>query len=183
MGRLIYSANTSLDGYIADADGRFDWMQPDQAVHQHVGDLVRGTGTHLYGRRMYEVMVFWETSDDPEPEMRDFAATWRDADKIVYSTTLAAVGSERTRVERTFDPDAVRSLVREAERDVLIGGAHLAGQALAAGLVDDVHAYLAPVTLGGGTRWLPDGVHVDLELVDVHRFDSGVVHLHHRVVR
>ena len=180
MGRLIYSANVSLDGYMADADGRFDWSQPDEDVHAHVADLVRPMGTHLYGRRMYDVMVFWETVEDADPFMVDFARLWRAADKIVYSRTLTEPSSDRTRIERDFDVDAVRALVEASESDVLIGGADLGGQAIAAGLVDEIHTYVHPVLVGGGTRWLPDGVRVDLELVDEHRFGE-VVHLHHHV--
>ena len=182
MGRLIYSCNVSLDGYSADAEGGFDWSQPDEQVHAFTADLLRPMGTHLYGRRMYDVMVFWETVDDPEPFMVDFARLWRAADKIVYSRTLTEPSSDRTRIERDFDVDAVRALVEASESDVLIGGAELGGQAIAAGLVDDVHTFVHPVLIGGGTRWLPDGVRVDLELVDEHRF-GGVVHLHHRVSR
>lgn len=182
MGRLIYSCNVSLDGYSADADGGFDWSEPDEQVHAHVADLLRPLGTHLYGRRMYDVMVFWETVVDDDPFMVDFARLWRAADKIVYSRTLTETRSDRTHLEPDFDVQTVRELVAGSGADVLIGGAELAGQALAAGLVDDVHTYVHPVLIGGGTRWLPDDVRVDLELVDEHRF-GGVVHLHHRVVR
>ena len=182
MGRLIYSCNVSLDGYSADAEGSFDWSQPEEDVHAHVADLIRPMGTHLYGRRMYEVMAFWETVDDPDPFMVDFAQLWQAADKIVYSRTLAEPTTARTRIERDFDAPVVRSIVAESETDVLIGGAELGGQALAAGLVGEIHTYVHPVLVGGGTRWLPDGVRVDLELVHEHRFGS-VVHLHHRVVR
>lgn len=182
MGRLVYSVITSLDGYVADRDGRFDWARPDEQVHAFTNDLLRPIGTHLYGRRLYDVMVAWETMDDPEPVMRDFAQLWRAADKIVYSRTLAEPGSARTRIERDFDPATVRALVAASGRDVLVGGAELGGQAVAAGLVDDIHAIVCPVVVGGGTSWLPDDVRVDLELVAVDRFDCGVVHLHHRVV-
>ncbi len=182
MGRLIYSCNVSLDGYSADAEGGFDWSQPDEQVHAFTADLLRPMGTHLYGRRMYDVMVFWETVDDPEPFMVDFARLWRAADKIVYSRTLTEPSSDRTRIERDFDVDAVRALVEASESDVLIGGAELGGQAIRAGLVDDVHTFVHPVLIGGGTHWLPDGVRVDLELVDEHRFGE-VVHLHHRIAR
>jgi dihydrofolate reductase len=182
MGRLIYSTNVSLDGYVADQHGSFDWSEPDEEVHVYTADLLRPMGTHLYGRRMYDVMVFWETSDDPEPFMRDFAQLWRAADKIVYSRTLAQTSSERTRIEPDFDVDAVRELVAASSSDVLIGGAELAGQALAAGLVDEIHSFVHPVLVGGGSRWLPDGVRLDLALLDTRRF-GGVVHLHHRVGR
>lgn len=180
MGRLIYSCNVSLDGYSADAEGSFDWSQPEEDVHAHVADLIRPMGTHLYGRRMYEVMAFWETVDDPDPFMVDFAQLWQAADKVVYSRTLAEPSTARTRIERDFDAPVVRSLVEASETDVLIGGADLGGQAIAAGLVDEIHTYVHPVLVGGGTRWLPDGVRVDLALVDEHRFGE-VVHLHHHV--
>jgi dihydrofolate reductase len=184
VGRLIYSAIASLDGYVADADGKFDWAAPDAEVHAFVNDLERPVGTHLYGRRMYEVMAWWETadaSDAAEPVMRDFAEIWRAADKIVYSTTLQTVSSARTQIVRDFDPEAVRRLKAAAERDLSIGGPHLAAAAFTAGLVDECHLFLVPVVIGGGTRALPDGVRVELELVAERRFTSGIVHLHHRV--
>jgi dihydrofolate reductase len=179
MGRLTYSAIASLDGYVADEHGRWDWSMPSEEVHAFVNDRVRPARTHLYGRRMYEVLVAWETMDDPEPVMRDFAGIWRAADKVVYSTTLQEPRSARTRIEHTFDPDAVRAI--KAQGDCTIGGPDLAGQALAAGLVDDVELLLSPVIVGGGTPALPSGLRVDLELVDERRFANGVVHLHHRV--
>ncbi len=182
MGRLIYSANVSLDGYMADADGRFDWSQPDERVHARIADLVRPMGTHLYGRRMYDVMAFWETVEDDDPFMVDFAQLWRAVDKVVYSRTLTETSSDRTRIEADFDVDAVRTLVASSDTDVLIGGAELAGQAIAAGLVDEIHTFVHPVMIGGGTHWLPDGVRVDLELVADERI-GGVAHLHHRVAR
>lgn len=181
MGKLIYSALTSLDGYIADRDGNFDWAFPDEAVHAAANDLLRPVGTQLYGRRLYEVMVAWETMDvaGEPPVMQDFAAVWRASEKVVYSRTLEAVSSERTRIERTFDPAQVAALKAEAERDLLIGGAELAGQALKAGLVDDLHLFLSPVLVGGGTRALPDDVRLDLELLGEERFANGVVHVHY----
>jgi dihydrofolate reductase len=178
VAKLIYSAIVSLDGYIADGDGNFDWARPDDEVHAYVNDLERPIGTYLYGRRMYETMVAWETMDDPAPLMRDYAQLWRAADKVVYSRTLDTVSSERTRLERELDPDAVRAL--KAEQDVSIGGAGLAAAALRAGLVDDVHLYLNPVIVGGGTRALPDGLRLDLELLGTRRFGNGVVHVHYR---
>jgi dihydrofolate reductase len=181
MGRLIYSSNVSLDGYATDAEGSFSWSQPDEQVHAYIADLVRPMGTHLYGRRMYEVMSFWETVDDPDPFMVDFARLWQAADKIVYSRTLAETTTARSRIERDFDVEAVRALVAASDTDVLIGGPELAGQALAAGLVDEIHTFAHPILIGGGSRWLPDGVRVDLELVDQHRF-GDVAHLHHRVL-
>jgi dihydrofolate reductase len=179
MGKLIYSAITSLDGYVADEGGRFDWAAPDEEVHAFVNDQERGIGTHLYGRRMYEVMRVWETFGDDADIPRDFAQIWRAADKVVYSTTLPAVTTERTRLERGFDPDAVRRL--KDGGDVSIGGPHLAAEALRAGLVDECHLYLNPVVVGGGNRALPDRVKVKLQLVDEHRFGNGVVHLAYRV--
>jgi dihydrofolate reductase len=179
MGRLTYSAIASLDGYIADEHGKWDWSFPSAEVHAFVNDLTRGARTHLYGRRMYEVLVAWETMDDPAPEMRDFAQIWRAAEKVVYSTTLQEVSSARTRIERTFDPEAVRAI--KAQGDCVIGGAGLAGQAMREGLVDEVQLLLSPVIVGGGTRALPDGVRLDLELADERRFENGVVHLAYSV--
>jgi len=184
MARLIYSAIASLDGYVADEDGRFDWAAPDEEVHAFVNDLERPVGTYLYGRRMYGVMAFWETADTTAGDstaVRDYAEIWRAADKIVYSRTLEAVTTARTRIERDFDPDAVRELKASADRDLTVGGPTLAAAAFRAGLVDELHLFLAPVAVGGGTRALPDGVRLDLELVDEHRFAGGVVHVHHRV--
>ena len=180
MADLVYGAITSLDGYVADRQGRWDWSVPDAEVHAFVNDMMRPVGTHLYGRRMYEVLVAWETIDDPEPLMRDFAEIWRGAEKIVYSTTLQDVSSARTRIERAFDVEAVRELKRSSERDVTIGGPQLAAQAFAAGLVDRVQLILSPVIVGGGTRALPGGVRADLELVDERRFSNGAVHLDYR---
>jgi dihydrofolate reductase len=177
---LIYSAIASLDGYVADVDGNFDWAAPDEEVHAFVNDLERPIGTYLYGRRMYETMVGWETMtlDDQSPAMRDYAAIWRAAHKIVYSTTLTDVSSSRTRLERTFDPEVVRRL--KSEGDVSVGGPHLAAQALAAGLVDELNLFLAPVVVGGGNPALPDGVRMELELLDERRFAGGFVHLRYR---
>jgi dihydrofolate reductase len=183
MARLIYAAIGSLDGYVADEQGNFESLAPDEEVHAFVNDLERTVGTHLYGRRMYEVMVAWETMETAgEPEvMRDFAELWWAADKIVYSRTLKAVASERTGIEREFDPEIVREMKAMTERDISIGGPELAGQALAAGLVDECHLFLAPLLMGGGTRALPDGLRLQMELLDERRFGSGVVHLHYRV--
>jgi dihydrofolate reductase len=183
MARLRYLSNTTLDGYIADREGNFDFTAPSHEVHSFINDVVRETGTHLYGRRNYDVMTFWETVQDDDPVMVDFADIWHATDKIVYSRTLQHPATARTRIESEFDPDAVRALVAAADRDVLVGGAQLAGQAIAAGLVDDLHLFVSPVVIGGGTRCLPDDVRMDLELADEHRFDNGVVHLHHRVLR
>ncbi len=184
MASLVYSAITSLDGYVADERGEWDWSVPDDEVHAAVNDIERQAGTHLYGRRMYEVLVAWETMDtgpDQPAVVRDFAHVWRAADKIVYSTSLEEVASARTRIERSFDPDAVRAMKLAAERDITIGGPHLAAQALAAGLVDELHLFISPVVVGGGNRALPDGVRLGLELLEERRFGNGVVHLHYRV--
>jgi dihydrofolate reductase len=183
MARLIYSAIASLDGYVADESGSFDWAAPDEQVHAFVNDLMRPVGTHLYGRRLYELMAPWETDPtlaEQSPVMRDFAELWQAADKIVYSTTLATPSTARTRIERAFDPEAVRELKARADRDLLVGGPELAAQAFAAGLVDECRLFLVPVIVGGGKRALPDHVRLRLELHDERRFDSGVVHLGYR---
>ena len=182
MARLIYTAITSLDGYVNDEDGNFDWAAPDPEVHTFVNDLERPIGTYLYGRRLYETMVYWDTVSlvDQPSVAQDYTSLWRAADKIVYSTTLDWVSSARTRLERDFDPEAVRQLKAAQGRDISVGGAHLAGQAIRAGLVDECHVILNPVVVGGGTRALPDGADWELELVDERRFDNGAVHLHYR---
>jgi dihydrofolate reductase len=181
VARLIYSAITSLDGYVADENGNFDWAAPDEEVHAFVNDLERPIGTCLYGRRMYEVMAVWETMADPSPVMRDFAEIWRAADKVVYSTSLADVSSARTRIEREFDPETVRKLKATADRDLAVGGATLAAEAIRAGLVDELQLFLNPVIVGGGTQALPDGIRLDLELLEERRFASGVVYLQYAV--
>jgi dihydrofolate reductase len=179
MAALIYSAIASVDGYVADEDGRFDWAAPDEEVHSFVNDTERPIGTYLYGRRMYEVMAGWETTHGRSPVEQEFARIWRSADKIVYSKTLATVSGARTRLEREFDPAAVRQLKAVAERDISVGGPTLASKAIRAGLVDELRLFVAPVVVGGGKRWLPDHVRVELELLDERRFRSGVVHLHY----
>jgi dihydrofolate reductase len=182
MAKLIYSAITSLDGYVADEEGTFDWSAPDEEVHAFVNDLERQVGTYLYGRRMYEVMVYWETArGDLTPVEQDYARIWQAADKIVYSRSLEAVSSARTRVETDFDPESVRRLKSSASRDISVAGPHLAGQAIKAGLVDECHLFLNPVLVGGGNPALPGKVRLDVELLDEHRFRNGVVHLHYRV--
>ena len=183
VAKLIYSAITSLDGYIADENGNFDWAAPDEEVHTFVNDLERPVGTYLYGRRMYEVMVAWETAHtfaDQRPVMQDFAKIWQAADKVVYSRTLAAVSSARTRIERDFDPEAVRQLKASAGRDITVGGPDLAAQAIRAGLVDEWHLFLTPFVVGGGNQSLPNNVRLKLELLDERRFGSGVVYLRYR---
>lgn len=184
MAKLIYAAIASLDGYIEDEEGRFDWATPDDEVFAFVNDLERPIGTHLYGRRMYETMVFWETVSTEADERGvfwDFAGIWREAEKIVYSRTLQTPSSARTRIEREFDPDAVRQLKRSSGADISVGGAELAGEALGAGLVDECHLFLCPIVVGGGKRALPDDVRAQLDLLDERRFRNGVVHLHYRV--
>jgi dihydrofolate reductase len=183
MAKLIYSAITSLDGYVADEDGNFDWAAPDDEVHGFVNDLERTVSTYLYGRRMYEVMIFWETADtfaDQSPVIQDYAEIWQAADKIVYSKTLETVSSARTRIERDFDPEAVRQLKAAAGRDISVGGPDLAAQAIKAGLVDEYHLFVAPIVVGGGKQSLPDDVRLELELLDERRFGNGVVHVHYR---
>jgi dihydrofolate reductase len=183
MAQLIYSAIASLDGYVEDEDGRFGWAKPDEEVHAFVNELERPIGTYLYGRRMYETMVSWETaSTGGEPTVfQDYAQLWRTADKIVYSRTLEEVSSARTRIEREFEPDAIRALKRTAAADISIGGSALSGQALGAGLVDELHLLLYPIIVGGGKPALPDHVRADLEMIDTRRFQSGVVHVSYRV--
>jgi dihydrofolate reductase len=186
MARLIYTAITSLDGYVADQNGNFDWAAPDDEVHAFVNDLERPAGTHLYGRRMYEVMAFWETAHtlaDEPPVFKDYADIWQAADKIVYSRTLEKVTSARTRIEREFDPEAVRQMKARVARDITVGGPDLAGQAIKAGLVDEYHLFVTPILVGGGNPALPDDVRVTLELIDERRFRGGVVHLHYRTKR
>lgn len=184
MAKLIYAALMSLDGYIADEDGNFDWAEPDEEVHTFINDLERQIGIYLFGRRLYEVMVAWEDSQafaNQPPYIQDFAATWQAADKIVYSRTLETVSSARTSIERDFDPEAIRQMKASAERDISVGGADLAAQAFAAGLVDECHLFIAPAVVGGGKSALPHHVRLRLELLDDRRFGNGVVHLHYRV--
>ncbi len=184
MAKLIYSAIASLDGYVEDETGSFDWAAPGAEVHAFVNDLERPIGTYLYGRRMYETMVFWEgvsAGTDHSAVMREFAEIWRAAEKIVYSRTLESVSSARTRIERDLDPDAIRQLKETSEADITIGGAELAGQSLALGLVDECHLFLGPIVVGGGKRALPDNVRAQLELLDERRFNNGVVYLRYRI--
>jgi dihydrofolate reductase len=183
MAKLIYSGLMSLDGYVADEDGNFDWAAPDEEVHTFVNDLERPVGTYLYGRRIYEVMLGWETAHTLAGRpafMRDFANIWQAADKVVYSTTLETVSSARTRIERGFDPEAVRQIKAVAGRDISVGGPNLAGQAIKAGLVDECHLFVTPIVIGGGKQFFPDDVRLELELLDERRFGNGVVHLHYR---
>ncbi len=183
MGRLIYSMIQSIDGYVADSAGKFDWAEPDEQVHTFANELQRPVGTTLLGRRMYEVMSAWETlgTDGDEPAyIEEFGELWRATDKVVYSTTLDSVGGARTRIERAFDPDAVRRMKDELVGDISIGGPTLAAQAIAAGLVDEYQLFVVPVVVGGGRRFLPDGIRIDLQLVDERRFDNGTVYMSYR---
>jgi dihydrofolate reductase len=183
MARLIYSAIMSLDGYIADGDGRFDWAAPDEEVHAFVNDLQRPVGTYLYGRRMYETMRYWETAHTgagQPPVALDFARIWQAADKIVYSRTLQVPATAKTRIEQDFDPEQVRKLRATADGDLTVGGAQLAAQAIAAGLVDEYQLFVVPVVVGGGTRSLPGHVRLNLALTQEHKFGCGVVYLCYR---
>jgi dihydrofolate reductase len=183
MAKLIYLMIASLDGYVADEDGNFDWAVPDEEVHAFINDLDRPIGTYLYGRRMYETMVGWETDPtlaDQSPLMRDFAQIWQAADKIVYSKTLEAVSTARTRIERDFNPEAIREMKALARRDLIVGGPELAAQAFKAGLVDECHLFVAPIVVGGGKQSLPDDVRLKLDLLDERRFGNGMVYLCYR---
>jgi dihydrofolate reductase len=186
VAKLIYAAVASLDGYVADRDGNFDWAAPDEEVHRFVNDLERPIGTYLYGRRMYETMVFWETAGnaaEQPPYATEFAELWKATEKVVYSRTLAAVSSVRTRIEPEFDAEDIRRLKAQEQKDITVGGPHLAAEAIRAGLVDELQLFAAPVIVGGGTRVLPDDVRVGLELLGEHRFASGFVYLHYGVTR
>jgi riboflavin biosynthesis pyrimidine reductase len=186
MAALTYTSIASLDGYVADADGDFSWAEPDEEVHRFVNDMEESVGTYLYGRRLYETMAVWDTDDwlaDQSRVEHEYARIWRAADKVVYSTTLPAVTTARTRLERSFDPAAVGQLKAEAVRDLGVGGPGLAAAALRAGLVDECSVFVVPVVVGGGTRWLPDGLRLGLELTEERRFGSGVVLLRYRTRR
>jgi dihydrofolate reductase len=184
MAKLIYVAIASLDGYIEDQSGTFDWAVPDEEVHAFINDRERAIGTYLYGRRMYETMIGWETDQtlaDQSPLMRDFAQIWQSANKIVYSKSLDAAATRQTRIERAFDPNTVRQLVASAERDITVGGPNLAQHAFKAGLVDECRLYLMPVLVGGGKHCLPSNVRLNLELLNIRQFANGTVHLHYHV--
>jgi dihydrofolate reductase len=183
VARLIYSVIASLDGYIEDENGKFDWAEPDEEVHSFVNDLERPVGTYLYGRRMYDVMTGWETEPrlaEQSPVARDFSEIWQAAEKIVYSSTLEAPSTAKTRIERDFDPEAVRQLKAAATRDLAVAGPGLAAQAFAAGLVDEIHLFIAPILVGGGKQGFPDDVRLQLELLDERRFGNGMVYLRYR---
>jgi dihydrofolate reductase len=183
MAKLIYSMLTSLDGYVADETGNFDWATPDDDVHSFANDLTRPIGTHLYGRRMYDVMVAWESDDmlvEQPPPIHEFATLWKAADKIVYSRSLESPRSARTRIERDFDPEAIRRLKATAEADISISGPELAAHALRAGLVDEIAFFLNPIVVGGGNAALPSDVRIGLEMIDERRFANGVVYVAYR---
>ncbi len=185
MARLIYMAIMSLDGYVADGNGKYDWAMPDDEVFSFVNDFERPVGTYLYGRRLYEEMTGWEsahTRAGHSPLMLDFAQIWQAADKVVYSRSLEAVSTARTRIERSFDPEAVRQMKMRAGRDLTVGGPNLAAEAMKAGLVDEAHLIISPVVVGNGKKALPGDVRLQFELLDERRFGNGVVHLHYRAV-
>jgi dihydrofolate reductase len=184
VGKLRYASITSLDGYVADENGSFDWAAPDEAVHAFVNDLERDVGTYLYGRRMYEVMRFWETAatDDEQPEVfNDYARIWQAADKLVFSSSLEAPATARTKLERRFDPEMIRAMKQTSEEDLSVGGPGLAAAALRAGVVDELARFIVPAVVGGGTAFLPDHIRIDLDLVDERRFPNGTVYLAYRV--
>ena len=186
MGKLIYAALTSLDGYVEDGKGYFDWATPEEHVHTLVNDLARPIGTHLYGRRTYETMVYWETAHtvpDQPAIAQDYARIWQAANKVVYSKTLEKAPSARTRIERDFEPEAIRRMKASVAHDLSVSGPHLAAQAFEAGLVDECHLFINPILVGGGKLFAPPHVRVKLELLNERRFDNGVVHLHYRIRR
>ncbi|WP_379127250.1 dihydrofolate reductase family protein [Paenibacillus sp. sgz500958] len=185
MSKLIYATNVSLDGYTEDEQGNLGWGISDDETYAFWSDFQRTIGTYLYGRRMYEMMVYWETANagGDQPEVKqEFAQIWRAAEKIVYSRTLQAVSSAKTKIEREFDSDAIRRLKESSGADITIGGPELAGQAMSAGLIDECHLLVNPIILGGGKRAFPDNLSMRLELLGERRFRSGVVHLHYRVI-
>ncbi|MBG0740993.1 dihydrofolate reductase family protein [Paeniglutamicibacter antarcticus] len=185
MAKLIYSGITSLDGYTADRDGNFDWSMPDEEVHTFINNLERPIGTYLLGRKMYQIMTFWEAVPNLQDQplfVQDFAAVWRAAEKVVFSTTLGAVSSARTRIEANFDPGMIRRLKARADADISVGGPELAGHAIRAGLVDEYQRFITPWVVGGGTRFLPRDVALRLELIDQHRFANGVVYVRYRTL-
>jgi len=179
--KLIYITNTSLDGYVEDETGAFDWINPDQ-VHEFITELLRPIGTYLYGRRLHETMSYWDAPVEGYPlEHRDFARVWQKAEKIVFSRTLTGATTRKTRVERDFDVEAIRTLKRELQHDINIGGAELAGRALEANLVDECHLFLNPVIVGGGKPAFRAASRRNLELLETRRFSTGVIHVHYRV--
>jgi len=191
MGKLIYFAMTSLDGFVADQDGNFEWAMPSEEVHAYINNIARNVGTSLLGRNMYEIMKVWDTiptegtggpMDGPSEAMNDYAKIWQAAKKIVYSTTLSDVAIANAKIERAFNPEAVKKLVAESNKDFDISGPHLAAEAIKAGIVDEYHQILVPVIIGSGNYWLPKDVQVNLELVDVRKFENGFVHIKYKKV-
>jgi len=184
MRKLIYSVTTSLDGYVADKDGNFEWTRPSEEVHAFVNDIVRNVNTFLLGRRMYETLAVWDTipADGPSDGMNDFAKIWRAARKIVYSTSLSHVTTANTTIERTFNPETIKKLVIESDNDYGIGGPHVAAEAIQAGIVDEYHQFIVPLIIGGGNYWLPKDVKNKLELMDLRKFENGLVHLQYSKV-
>jgi len=183
MAQLIYSAISSLDGYTEDLDGKFDWAAPDEEVFRFINNLERTAGTHLYGRRMYETLMVWETNPNlaaESPVMHDFAEIWQAANKMVYSKTLKTVSTRKTQLERSFDPETIRQLKEALEHDIFIGGAELAAQAFRSGLIDECHLFLTPIIVGGGKHSLPDSIRLELALFEERRFGNGTVFLRYR---
>jgi dihydrofolate reductase len=184
MAQLIYIANTSLDGYTEDRDGKFDWIAPGDEYYRFISNLVREAGTYLYGRRMYETMMVWETDPNlaaENPLRRDFAEIWQAANKIVYSRTLPAASTRKTQLEPDFDPEAIRQLKETVEQDILIGGAELAAHAFRSGLIDECHLFLIPIIVGGSKPALPNNIRLELELLEERRFGNGMVYLRYQV--
>jgi dihydrofolate reductase len=185
MAKLIYISNVSVDGYIEDEHGSFDWTEPDDAVFAFITDLVRSVGTYLYGRRLYETMAVWETDPALAAQselMADFANVWQASDKVVYSTTLEAASTAKTRLERSFDPDSVRGMKASATSDLTVGGANVAAHAFEAGLVDECQLFIWPVLVGGGKPALPSDTRAELELLDERRFSNGVMYVRYRTL-
>lgn len=183
MGKLIYSITTSLDGYVADDDGNFDWAMPSEEVHLYVNNIVRKVGTFLLGRKMYETLAVWDTIQDTDSEaMNQFAQIWNAANKVVYSSQLKAVKTKNTKLERLFDPEAIAKMVAGSDKDFGIGGPHLAARAIKAGIVDEYHQIIAPIIIGSGNYWLPKDVKSKLKLVDLRKFENGFVHLQYRKI-
>ena len=191
MGKLIYSIMTSLDGFIADQDGNFEWAMPSEEVHAFVNGIVRNVGTSLLGRNMYETMKIWDSiptegtsgpMDGPSEAMNDYAKIWQTAKKIIYSTSLSDVTIANATIERAFNPEAVKKLIAESDKDFDIGGPQIAAEAIKAGMVDEYHQIIAPVIIGRGKYWLPKDVKLNLKLVDVRKFENGFVHLQYRKV-
>jgi len=192
MGKLIYLITTSLDGYVADKNGKFDWATPSEELHAFVNDQLRNVGTVLMGSKLYKTMKVWDDiptegvsgpyMDEPSQAMNDYAKLWKAANKIVYSTSLSELDIENAKIERSFDPTAVQKMVAESDKDFDIGGPNLAGQAIKAGIVDEYHHFIAPVIIGSGNFWLPKDVKTKLELVDTRKFGNGTVHLHYRKI-